>query len=83
MDLMADEYEPLVLLNDGENYTGLGGCKHVVLTQEEAERIADGESNLSFLMDTEAQHRVFDLEDVVRWAFANGYQDPKKEPHTR
>jgi hypothetical protein len=40
MDL-TDEYEPIVLLNDGETFTGLGGCELIVLTQEEAERVAE------------------------------------------
>ncbi len=34
----TDEFEPIVLLNDGESFSGLGGCELVVLTQEEAGR---------------------------------------------
>jgi hypothetical protein len=29
------------LLNDGETFTGLGGSQLIVLSQEEAERVAD------------------------------------------
>ena len=68
---LTDEYEPIVLLNDGETYTGLRGCQLILLTQEEAEHV-DDEDSLRAIIATEAE-RTFDLEDVVRWAFANGY----------
>jgi hypothetical protein len=38
---LTDEYEPVVLLNDGETFSGVRGCELIVLTQEEAERVAD------------------------------------------
>jgi hypothetical protein len=38
MDFAADEFQPVVLLNDGETYTALTGCKLIVLNQDEAER---------------------------------------------
>jgi hypothetical protein len=38
---IADGHQPIVLLNDGETFTGLGGCELIVLTHEEAERVAD------------------------------------------
>jgi hypothetical protein len=50
MDLTSDEYEPVILLNDGETFSGLGGCQLI------------------------APKRTFDLEKIVRWAFANGYR---------
>jgi hypothetical protein len=71
MDL-TDEYEPIIVLNDGETFTGLGGCELIVLTQEEAERVAD--DCLSWVREVEALARTFDLETVMRWAFANGYR---------
>jgi hypothetical protein len=41
MDL-TDGFEPLVIPADQENFTGLGGCELILLTQEEAEyRIGD------------------------------------------
>jgi hypothetical protein len=40
MDL-PDEYKPVALLNDRETFSGFGGCRLIVLTQEEAERVAD------------------------------------------
>ena len=68
---LTDEYEPIVLLNDGETYTGLRGCQLILLTQEEAEGL-DDEDSLRATIATEGE-RTFDLEDVVRCAFANGY----------
>jgi hypothetical protein len=38
---LTDDSEPVILLNDGETFTGLGGCQLIVLMQEEAERVAD------------------------------------------
>jgi hypothetical protein len=38
---IADGHQPIVLLNDGETFTGLGGCELIVLTHEEAVRVAD------------------------------------------
>jgi hypothetical protein len=67
---LTEDCEPIVLLNDGSTFTGLGGCKLVVLTQEEAERVADMDSLRAI---GGLGERTFDLEDVVRWAFANGY----------
>jgi hypothetical protein len=60
MDL-ADEYEPIILLNDGETLTALGGCELIVLTREEAERVANDDS-LGFVKVVEAHRRIFDLE---------------------
>jgi hypothetical protein len=73
MDLMTDEYESIVLLNDGETFSGLGGCQLIVLTHEEAERVAD-DSCLSWMQAVESPSRTLDLEKIVRWAFANGYR---------
>jgi hypothetical protein len=63
---LIDNYQPIVLLNDGETFTGLGGCELIVLTHEEAERVADDDC-LGFV-------KALELEEIVRWAFANGYQ---------
>jgi hypothetical protein len=41
MNLMADEHGPVILLDDGEISSGLGGCGLIVPTQEKAERVAD------------------------------------------
>jgi hypothetical protein len=48
------------------------GCELIVLTQEEAERVAEDDS-LGFVRTTEAYRRTFDLEATVRFAFAHGF----------
>jgi hypothetical protein len=73
---LSDEHEPIVLLGDGETFTGLGGCELAMLTHEEAERVAT-DNCLSWVKEVEALGRTFDLEKIVRWPFANGYQPPK------
>jgi hypothetical protein len=74
MDLTED-CEPIVLLNDGESFSGLGGCELIVLTQEEAERVA-ADGCLAFVKEVEARRRTFDLEAMVRFAFQNGFGKP-------
>jgi hypothetical protein len=66
---LTDEHEPIVLLGDGETFTGLGGCELAMLTHEEAERVAT-DNCLSWVKKVEALGRTFDLERIVRWAFA-------------
>jgi len=69
---MHDEFESIVLLNDGESFSGLGGCELVVLTQEEADRVADDDC-LDFVKAMEVHRRTFDLEAIVRFAFSPGF----------
>jgi hypothetical protein len=72
MDLTG-EYEPVVVLNDGETFSSLSGSALVLLTREEAHRVA-ADGCLPVMLGTETPKRTFDLERIVRWAFANGYQ---------
>jgi hypothetical protein len=51
--------------------SGVGGCELIVPTHEEAERVADNDC-LSWVKDVEVLSRTFDLEEIVRWALANG-----------
>jgi primosomal protein N' len=50
-----------------------GGYQLIVLTQEEAERVAEDDC-LSWVKSIECPNRTFDLEKIVRWAVANGYR---------
>jgi hypothetical protein len=70
---LTEDFEPIVLLNDAENFTGLGNCQLILLTKEEAEHIADHDDLPMVKARLEVVKRTYDLEDVVRWAFANGY----------
>jgi hypothetical protein len=63
MDLTRDEYEPVILLNDGRTFSGLGGCQLIVLTQEEAECVAD-DNCLSWMKAVACPNRTFDLEKM-------------------
>jgi hypothetical protein len=69
----SDEYEPVVLLNDEENFTALRGSRLIVLTQDEAERAADDDALNRIRGEIEVQKRTCDLEAIVRYAFAKGY----------
>jgi hypothetical protein len=75
-----DDFEPIVLLNDGENFSGLGGALLIVLTQEEAEHVADDDDLPAVMARPEVKARTIDLEDLVRWALDNGY--PGMRPPT-
>jgi hypothetical protein len=48
-------------------------CQLIVLTHEEAERVADDDC-LAWVKEVEPPRRTFDLEKIVRWAFADGYR---------
>jgi hypothetical protein len=40
VDLSGD-HQPIVRLNDGETFNGVGGCEFIVLMHEQVERIVD------------------------------------------
>ena len=63
------ELEPVVL--DGERFSGLGERVLIAPTREEV-RVADDDW-LGFLKAVEAHRRTFDLQEIVRWEFANGF----------
>jgi hypothetical protein len=72
-----DDFEPLVMLADGETFTGLGGCALVLLTPEEAEHVADDDNLPRVKARWEVRARTFDLEEVVKYAFAHGFGDQR------
>jgi hypothetical protein len=81
---LSDDFEPFVMLADAENFTGLGACDLVLLTQEEAEHVAD-EDDLPMVKERfQVVERTYDVEDVVRWALGQSSKpllDPTLPKH--
>jgi hypothetical protein len=66
LDVTNDD-QPIILLNAGETFTGLGGRELTVLTREEAKPVADDDCP-GFVTEVEPHRRTFDLEAWCRCA---------------